>query len=326
LYIFRKDKILRRYSQLPILRSQTFLLLITFFLSLELHFCVTCIVFPNTLFNKFISEIKDNNMNISDLKNGNFFLLAGPCVIEGEAMALDIAEKVMNITSKLNIPYVFKGSYRKANRSRIDSFTGIGDEKALKILQKVGQTFGIPTVTDIHETHEAAFAAEFVDVLQIPAFLSRQTDLLIAAAKTGKTVNIKKGQFMAPGAMKFAAQKIVDAGNNNVMLTDRGNSFGYGDLIVDFRGIPEMQEFGFPVVLDATHSLQKPNQSSGVTGGQPQRIETICKAGIAVGVDGLFIETHPNPAVAKSDGANMLPLDQLEGLLTKLVRIREALG
>ncbi|NDW19366.1 3-deoxy-8-phosphooctulonate synthase [Dysgonomonas sp. 216] len=264
-------------------------------------------------------------MNISDLKNDNFFLLAGPCVIEGEDMALDIAEKIMNITSKLNIPYVFKGSYRKANRSRIDSFTGIGDEKALKILQKVGKTFGIPTVTDIHETHEAAYAAEFVDVLQIPAFLSRQTDLLIAAAKTGKAVNIKKGQFMASGAMKFAAQKVVDAGNNNVMLTERGNSFGYGDLIVDFRGIPEMQEYGFPVILDATHSLQKPNQASGVTGGQPQMIETICKAGIAVGVDGLFIETHPNPAVAKSDGANMLPLDQLEGLLQKLSRIKEAL-
>lgn len=264
-------------------------------------------------------------MNIADLNNGNFFLLAGPCVVEGEEMALDIAEKIVNITSRLNIPYIFKGSYRKANRSRIDSFTGIGDEKALKILQKVSKTFGIPTVTDIHETHEAAFAAEYVDVLQIPAFLSRQTDLLIAAAKTGKAVNIKKGQFMAAGAMKFAAQKIVDAGNNNVMLTERGNSFGYGDLIVDFRGIPEMQESGFPVILDATHSLQKPNQSSGVTGGQPQMIETICKAGIAVGVDGLFIETHQNPVVAKSDGANMLPLDQLEALLIKLVRLREAI-
>lgn len=264
-------------------------------------------------------------MNISDLKNENFFLLAGPCVIEGEEMALSIAEKIVDITSKLNIPYVFKGSYRKANRSRVDSFTGIGDEKALKILRKVGETFNIPTVTDIHETHEAGMAAEYVDVLQIPAFLCRQTDLLIAAAKTGKVVNVKKGQFLAPHGMKFAIQKIIDSGNNNVMLTERGVSFGYGDLVVDFRGIPEMQEFGFPVILDATHSLQKPNQASGVTGGQPQLIETICKAGVAVGVDGLFLETHPNPSVAKSDGANMLPLDQLEGLLTKLVRIKQAL-
>ncbi|MDR1808872.1 MAG: 3-deoxy-8-phosphooctulonate synthase [Prevotella sp.] len=263
-------------------------------------------------------------MTVSDLKNENFFLLAGPCVIEGEDMALNIAEKIVGITAGLNIPYVFKGSYRKANRSRVDSFTGIGDEKALKILRKVGETFHIPTVTDIHETHEAAMAAEYVDVLQIPAFLCRQTDLLIAAAKTGKVVNIKKGQFLAPHGMKFAAQKVVDAGNNNVMLTERGMSFGYGDLVVDFRGIPEMREFGFPVVLDATHCLQKPNQSSGVTGGQPQLIETMCKAGIAVGVDGLFMETHPNPAVAKSDGANMLPLDRLEDLLTKLIRIREA--
>lgn len=264
-------------------------------------------------------------MNISDLNNDNFFLLAGPCVIEGEEMALDIAEKIMNITTKLNIPYVFKGSYRKANRSRVDSFTGIGDEKALKILKKVGDTFGIPTVTDIHETHEAAMAAEYVDVLQIPAFLCRQTDLLIAAAKTGKVVNIKKGQFLAPHAMKFAAQKIIDSGNDNVILTERGVSFGYGDLIVDFRGIPEMQDFGFPVVLDATHCLQKPNQASGVTGGQPKLIETMCKAGIAVGIDGLFIETHPNPAMALSDGANMLPLDQLEDLMTKLVRLKQAL-
>ncbi|GAB6010874.1 3-deoxy-8-phosphooctulonate synthase [Viscerimonas tarda] len=263
-------------------------------------------------------------MTISDLKNENFFLLAGPCVIEGEEMALRIAEKIIGITAKLNIPYVFKGSYRKANRSRVDSFTGIGDEKALKILRKVGETFHIPTVTDIHETTEAALAAEYVDVLQIPAFLCRQTDLLIAAAQTGKIVNIKKGQFLAPHGMQFAAQKVIDSGNNNVMITERGVSFGYGDLVVDFRGIPEMQEFGFPVILDATHCLQKPNQSSGVTGGQPQLIETICKAGIAVGVDGLFLETHPNPSVAKSDGANMLPLDQLEGLLTRLIRIKEA--
>lgn len=264
-------------------------------------------------------------MTINNLKTDNFFLLAGPCVIEGEEMALRIADTLVNITSKLNIPLVFKGSYRKANRSRVDSFTGIGDEKALKILGKVGQTFGIPTVTDIHETHEAAMAAEYVDVLQIPAFLCRQTELLIAAANTGKVVNIKKGQFLAPGAMKFATQKVVDSGNNNVILTDRGNSFGYSDLIVDFRGIPEMKEFGFPVILDATHCLQKPNQASGVTGGQPQLIETMCKAAIAVGADGLFMETHFDCTNALSDGANMLPLDQMETLLTKLTRLKAAL-
>lgn len=255
----------------------------------------------------------------------NFFLLAGPCVIEGEDMALRIAEKITEITARLQIPYVFKGSYRKANRSRLDSFTGIGDEKALKILRKVGETFGVPTVTDIHETHEAAMAAEYVDVLQIPAFLCRQTDLLIAAARTGKIVNIKKGQFLSPGAMQFAAQKVVDAGNRQVMLTERGTTFGYTDLVVDYRGIPQMQAFGFPVVMDVTHSLQQPNQTSGVTGGMPALIETIAKAAIAVGADGLFIETHPEPAIAKSDGANMLQLDLLEGLLTRLVRIREAI-
>lgn len=255
----------------------------------------------------------------------NFFLLAGPCVIEGEDMALRIAEKITEITTRLQIPYVFKGSYRKANRSRLDSFTGIGDEKALKILHKVGETFGVPTVTDIHETHEAAMAAEYVDVLQIPAFLCRQTDLLVAAAQTGKIVNIKKGQFLSPGAMQFAAQKVVDAGNRQVMLTERGTTFGYTDLVVDYRGIPQMQAFGFPVVMDVTHSLQQPNQTSGVTGGMPALIETIAKAAIAVGADGLFIETHPEPAVAKSDGANMLQLDLLEGLLTRLVRIREAI-
>lgn len=255
----------------------------------------------------------------------NFFLLAGPCVIEGEDMALRIAEKITEITTRLQIPYVFKGSYRKANRSRLDSFTGIGDEKALKILRKVGETFGVPTVTDIHETHEAALAAEYVDVLQIPAFLCRQTDLLVAAARTGKVVNIKKGQFLSPGAMQFAAQKVVDAGNRQVMLTERGTTFGYTDLVVDYRGIPQMQAFGFPVVMDVTHSLQQPNQTSGVTGGMPALIETIAKAAIAVGADGLFIETHPEPAVAKSDGANMLQLDLLEGLLTRLVRIREAI-
>lgn len=255
----------------------------------------------------------------------NFFLLAGPCVIEGEEMALRIAEKITEITARLQIPYVFKGSYRKANRSRLDSFTGIGDEKALKILRKVGETFGVPTVTDIHETHEAAMAAEYVDVLQIPAFLCRQTDLLVAAARTGKVVNIKKGQFLSPGAMQFAAQKVVDAGNRQVMLTERGTTFGYTDLVVDYRGIPQMQAFGFPVVMDVTHSLQQPNQTSGVTGGIPALIETIAKAAIAVGADGLFIETHPEPAIAKSDGANMLQLDLLEGLLTRLVRIREAI-
>lgn len=255
----------------------------------------------------------------------NFFLLAGPCVIEGEDMALRIAEKITEITARLQIPYVFKGSYRKANRSRLDSFTGIGDEKALKILRKVGETFDVPTVTDIHETHEAAMAAEYVDVLQIPAFLCRQTDLLVAAARTGKVVNIKKGQFLSPGAMQFAAQKVVDAGNRQVMLTERGTTFGYTDLVVDYRGIPQMQAFGFPVVMDVTHSLQQPNQTSGVTGGMPALIETIAKAAIAVGADGLFIETHPEPAVAKSDGANMLQLDLLEGLLTRLVRIREAI-
>lgn len=255
----------------------------------------------------------------------NFFLLAGPCVIEGEDMALRIAEKITEITARLQIPYVFKGSYRKANRSRLDSFTGIGDEKALKILRKVGETFGVPTVTDIHETHEATMAAEYVDVLQIPAFLCRQTDLLVAAARTGKVVNIKKGQFLSPGAMQFAAQKVVDAGNRQVMLTERGTTFGYTDLVVDYRGIPQMQAFGFPVVMDVTHSLQQPNQTSGVTGGMPALIETIAKAAIAVGADGLFIETHPEPAVAKSDGANMLQLDLLEGLLTRLTRIREAI-
>ena len=265
-------------------------------------------------------------ISVKDLTSGdNFFLMAGPCVIEGEDMALRIAERVVTITNKLGIPYIFKGSYRKANRSRIDSFTGIGDEKALKILQKVGTTFGIPTVTDIHESAEAAMAANYVDVLQIPAFLCRQTDLLIAPAQTGKIVNIKKGQFLSPGAMSFAVQKVVDAGNPQVMITERGTTFGYTDLVVDYRGIPQMQEFGFPVIMDVTHSLQQPNQTSGVTGGLPQLIETIAKAAIAVGTDGLFIETHPEPSVAKSDGANMLQLDLLEGLLTRLVRIREAI-
>jgi len=266
-------------------------------------------------------------MILQDLTSGGqLFLMAGPCVIENETMAMQIAEKVVEITEKLHIKYVFKGSYRKANRSRIDSFTGIGDEKALKILKKVKDEFKIPVVTDIHETHEAAFAAEYVDILQIPAFLCRQTDLLVAAAKTGKIVNIKKGQFLAPSAMKFAAQKVIDSGNSQIMLTERGTTFGYSDLVVDFRGIPEMKSFGFPVVMDITHSLQQPNQASGVTGGQPQLIETIAKAAVAAGVDGIFTETHPEPSKALSDGANMLPLDKLEDLLFKLSRIREAVS
>ena len=263
-------------------------------------------------------------MDLSYLKSETFFLLAGPCVIENEEMALEIAGKIKRITDKLGIPYVFKGSYRKANRSRVDSFTGIGDEKALEILKKVGSTFNIPVVTDIHESHEAAMVAEYADVLQIPAFLCRQTELLVAAAKTGKIVNIKKGQFLSAESMQFAAQKIVDSGNKNVMLTERGTTFGYNDLVVDFRGIPIMKKFGFPVVMDVTHSLQQPNQASGVTGGQPELIETISKASIAVGADGIFIETHPNPASAKSDGANMLQLDKLEALLEKLITLRKA--
>ena len=265
----------------------------------------------------YLDKLKHTDSN-------NFFLMAGPCAIEGEDIALRIAEKIVTITDKLNIPYIFKGSYRKANRSKGSSFTGIGDEKALKILEKVGKEFGIPTVTDIHESAEAAMAAAYVDVLQIPAFLCRQTDLLIAAAETGKVVNVKKGQFLSAGSMKFAVEKIQDAGNNNVILTDRGNTFGYQDLIVDFRGLPEMKSFGVPVVMDCTHSLQQPNQSSGVTGGKPELITTIAKAAIAVGADGLFIETHPDPANAKSDGANMLNLALLEDLLIKLIRVRQA--
>jgi 2-dehydro-3-deoxyphosphooctonate aldolase (KDO 8-P synthase) len=258
--------------------------------------------------------------------NGNFFLLAGPCVIEGEKMALEIAEKVVEVTSRLNIPYVFKGSYRKANRSRIDSFTGIGDLEALRILRKVGETFNIPTVTDIHTEPEADMAAEYVDMLQIPAFLCRQTTLLVAAANTGKMVNIKKGQFLSPGAMEHAVRKVRDAGNPNVAITERGTTFGYQDLIVDYRGISEMQRNQCPVILDVTHSLQQPNQTAGVTGGRPDMIETVARAGIAVGCDGIFIETHQNPAVAKSDGANMLRLELLPGLLEKLTRLRMAVN
>jgi 2-dehydro-3-deoxyphosphooctonate aldolase (KDO 8-P synthase) len=266
-----------------------------------------------------------NIPKIKHTNSGNFFLLAGPCAIEGEEMAMRIAEKLVTITNKLEIPYIFKGSFKKANRSRIDSFSGIGDENALKILRKVSETFDIPTVTDIHTNEDAEMAAQYVDVLQIPAFLVRQTDLLVAAANTGKVVNLKKGQFMSPESMKHAVQKILDCNNQSVMITDRGSMFGYQDMIVDFRGIPTMQQYG-TTVLDVTHSLQQPNQSEGVTGGRPNMIETIAKAGIAVGVDGIFIETHFDPANAKSDGANMLHLDLFEGLMTKLVAIRKTIN
>lgn len=261
-----------------------------------------------------IPKLKHTNSN-------NFFLLAGPCAIEGEEMAFTIAEKIKEVTDKLEIPFIFKGSFKKANRSRLDSFTGIGDEKALEILKKVGNYFDVPTVTDIHQVSDAELAAKYVDVLQIPAFLVRQTDLVVAAAKTGKVVNLKKGQFMSPEAMQHAVKKVTDSGNDQVVITDRGTMFGYHDMIVDFRGIPIMQQYA-PTVLDITHSLQQPNQSSGVTGGKPELIETIAKAGVAVGVDGIFLETHFDPSCAKSDGANMLKLDYLEDLLTKLVKIR----
>lgn len=262
---------------------------------------------------------------LKGLRPDRFFLLAGPCVIEDENSPLFIAETLKNICQKLDIPFVFKGSYRKANRSRLDSFTGIGDEKALKVLQKVAKEFGIPVVTDIHAAEEAQMAAEYVDIIQIPAFLCRQTDLLVAAAKTGKIVNIKKGQFLSGEAMGFAVEKVRQSGNDKVMLTERGSMFGYHDLVVDYRNIAAMQKFEVPVILDVTHSLQQPNQSNGVTGGQPELIGLIAKAGVATGVDGLFMETHPDPAKAKSDGANMLRLDKVEGLLKQLVRIKEAL-
>ena len=267
----------------------------------------------------------DNLPKVSHTDSNNFFLLAGPCAIEGEDMALKIAERVVKITDDLKIPFVFKGSFKKANRSRIDSFTGIGDEKALKILKKVSETFNVPTVTDIHEVSDAEKAAEYVDVLQIPAFLVRQTDLVVAAAKTGKIVNLKKGQFMSPEAMKHAVKKVQDSGNDNAWITDRGTMFGYQDMIVDFRGIPTMRSYA-PTVLDVTHSLQQPNQTSGVTGGRPDMIETIARAGVVNNVDGLFMETHFDPANAKSDGANMLHLDHLEGLLKNLVSIRQTIN
>ncbi|MEI8279576.1 MAG: 3-deoxy-8-phosphooctulonate synthase [Bacteroidota bacterium] len=268
---------------------------------------------------QFLNQLFPKHTN-----SNNFFLMAGPCVVEGEEIVMKTAERIIEICTKLQIPYVFKASYRKANRTRLDSFTGVGDEKALQILSKVRDTFQVPVVTDIHAADEAVMAAAHVDVLQIPAFLCRQTDILIAAAATGKVVNVKKGQFLSPEAMSFAVDKLRQSGNERIILTDRGVMFGYHDLIVDYRGIPIMKGLGVPVVLDCTHSLQQPNQTSGVTGGNPQMIETICRAGIAVGADGLFIETHPEPAKAKSDGANMLRLDLLEGLLTKMVRLRQA--
>ena len=267
----------------------------------------------------------NNVPNIKNTDSGNFFLIAGPCVVESEENVFEIACTIKEITDRLKIPFIFKASYRKANRSRLDSFTGIGDEKALAIIKSVSDRLHLPTLTDVHTAEECAIAAQSVDVLQIPAFLCRQTDLLVAAAKTNKVVNIKKGQFLSAEAMQFAVNKVKDSGNENVWLTERGTTFGYQDMVVDYRGIPTMKEFA-PTVLDITHSLQQPNQSSGITGGKPELIETIAKAGIAVGVDGIFIETHPDPSVAKSDGANMLRLDLLEELLIKLIKVREAVN
>ena len=261
----------------------------------------------------------------SNLESGNFFLIAGPCVVEDEDTPYRIAEEIKEIAEKLKIPYIFKASYKKANRSKLDSFTGIGDKDALKIISRIGRELNIPTLTDIHAEKEANIAAEYVDVLQIPAFLCRQTELLVAAAQTGKPVNIKKAQFLSAESMQFAVDKVVKSGNDRVMITDRGNMFGYHDLVVDFRNIPILKRTGYPVVLDITHSLQKPNQASGVTGGAPEMIETIAKAGIAAGADGLFIETHPDPSNALSDGENMLNLGLLEDLLTRLVKIRKAI-
>lgn len=255
----------------------------------------------------------------------NFFLIAGPCVIEDETMAFPIAERILEMTGKQKIPFIFKASYKKANRSKLGSFTGIGDEKALRVLQKISETFNVPVVTDIHTADEATMAAGFVDVLQIPAFLCRQTELLTAAGKTGKVINIKKGQFLSGSSMRFAVEKVRATGNDKIMLTERGSMFGYGDLVIDYRNIPVMQQNGVPVVLDITHSLQRPNRESGVTGGNPGMIETVARAGIAVGVDGIFLETHPNPEIAKSDGTNMLRLDLLEDLLMKLIKIRKAI-
>lgn len=263
--------------------------------------------------------------SISFGEGDGFLLIAGPCVVEGRDMVMNIAEHIKGLSEKYQLPFVFKASYRKANRSRIDSFTGIGDEKALKILKDVADQFSLPVITDVHSPQEAEVAAEFVDVLQVPAFLCRQTDLLVACARTGCAVSVKKGQFLSPASMKFAVDKVVESGNNKILITERGTTFGYQDLVVDFRGIPEMKQFGFPVILDVTHSLQQPNQASGVTGGRPELIESLAKAGIAVGVDGIFLETHPDPSKAKSDGANMLKLELLDDLLRKLTQLRDVI-
>ena len=273
-----------------------------------------------------MTKSKDFNSLIPSIPFGEgqgFLLIAGPCVVEGRDMVMHIAEHIRNLSEKYQLPFVFKASYKKANRSRIDSFTGIGDDKALKILKEVGEQFDLPVITDVHSPEEAGKAAEFVDMLQVPAFLCRQTDLLVACALTGRAVSVKKGQFLSPESMKFAIDKVVESGNNRVLITERGTSFGYQDLLVDFRGIPEMQKFGFPVILDVTHSLQQPNQASGVTGGRPELIENMAMAGIAVGVDGIFLETHPDPSKAKSDGANMLKLEYLDELLGKLSKLRD---
>lgn len=272
------------------------------------------------------SDLKRIDAFVPGVRYGDgkrFLLIAGPCVVEERELVMRMAETITRLADAYRIPFIFKASYRKANRSRLDSFSGIGDEKALNILKEAGSTFGIPVITDVHSPAEAEMAASYVDVLQVPAFLSRQTDLLVACAGTGKTVSVKKGQFLSPAAMKFAVEKVTESGNHRVMVTERGTTFGYGDLVVDFRGIPEMQTFGVPVILDVTHSLQQPNQASGVTGGTPGLIEYMARAGIAVGADGIFLETHPDPSIAKSDGANMLPLEKLDGLLRKLVRLRE---
>lgn len=275
-----------------------------------------------------MTRSKNFNEVIPSIRFGDgdgFLLIAGPCVVEGRDMVMNIAEHIKGLSEKYQLPFVFKASYRKANRSRMDSFTGIGDEKALKILKEVADQFSLPVITDVHSPQEAEMAAEFVDVLQVPAFLCRQTDLLVACAKTGRAVSVKKGQFLAPASMKFAVDKVVESGNNRVLITERGTTFGYQDLVVDFRGIPEMQQFGFPVILDVTHSLQQPNQASGITGGRPELIENLAKAGLAVGADGIFLETHPDPSKAKSDGANMLRLELLDELLRKLTLLREVI-
>jgi 2-dehydro-3-deoxyphosphooctonate aldolase (KDO 8-P synthase) len=275
---------------------------------------------------KYLQNFLSYLNNLKTYDNNSFLLIAGPCVVENEEITFNIAEKIKQITEKLNIPFVFKASYKKANRSRVDSFTGIGDDEALSIIGQVGKLLGIPTLTDIHSEREAEIAAKCVDVLQIPAFLCRQTELLLAAGRTHKMINVKKGQFMSPESMKFAVEKIKSTGNDKIMITERGTFFGYNDLIVDFRAIPQMQKNNLPIILDITHSLQKPNNSSGITGGQPDLIETIAKAGIAVGVDGIFLETHPNPAKALSDGANMLNLELLENLLSKLIKLRNVVN